>query len=318
MTEQNSGIKTISRQKSVISVAITLALAGMLMYFSIEWFDVYGLFLFFGIPLIIGFLPGYIAGKNVELTKGVARNYAFTTLLFAHLAMLVFAIEGIICLVMALPITVAFTFLGLAILSGFHSKSWNKSTISKTLLLLMLMSFFGFDYTSERKPYHVTSELIINAPIEQVWHNVIRFDTIAEPQELLFKTGIAYPIYARIEGNGIGAIRYCTFTTGSFVEPITTWDEPNHLAFSVTEQPIPMTEMNPFADIHPKHLDGYFRSERGEFRLEKLGPNKTRLEGTTWYSLDYSPTFYWSTWCDGIIHKIHLRVLKHIKKESEE
>ena len=61
---------------------------------------------------------------------------------------------------------------------------------------------------------------------------------------------MACPISAEIEGKGVGAVRHCIFTTGAFVEPITVWDEPNTLAFDVTEQPPPMKELSPY-DIRP-------------------------------------------------------------------
>lgn len=137
------------------------------------------------------------------------------------------------------------------------------------------------------------------------------------PDEFLFKAGIAYPIRARIEGSGPGAVRYCDFSTGSFVEPITVWEQSRRLAFSVREQPVPLREFSPYGDIEPAHLHGYFVSTKGEFRLIDLGNGRTRLKGTTWYYQKLRPGFYWNLWSDRIIHTIHGRVLKHIKKEAE-
>jgi hypothetical protein len=42
------------------------------------------------------------------------------------------------------------------------------------------------------------------------------------------------------------------------------------------------------------------------------------LEGTTWYENKIKPAFYWNIWSDFIVHKIHKRVLSHIKSESED
>ncbi len=132
----------------------------------------------------------------------------------------------------------------------------------------------------------------------------------------IFRYGISYPIDSEVKGVGVGAIRYCNFSTGSFVEPIDVWDEPNHLHFYVEEQPIPMKELSPY-DINPKHLHGYFVSTKGEFKLTDLGNGKTKLEGTTWYYNKIKPELYWSFWTDFIIHSVHSRVLNHIKKEAE-
>jgi hypothetical protein len=149
-----------------------------------------------------------------------------------------------------------------------------------------------------------------------VWKNVVEFPQLNEPTELLFKTGIAYPIDATIKGTGVGAVRHCNFTTGSFVEPITVWDEPRVLQFDVIEQPEPMKELS-FWDIEAPHLHDYFVSKRGQFKLTALPNGRTLLEGTTWYYHHIKPAFYWQIWSDYIIHEIHGRVLAHIKTNAE-
>ncbi|HBI42403.1 MAG TPA: hypothetical protein DDY78_06020 [Planctomycetales bacterium] len=58
-------------------------------------------------------------------------------------------------------------------------------------------------------------------------------------------------------------------------------------------------------------------SRRGEFRLTALDGGRTRLEGATWYTNRMWPAFYWRLWSDAIIHRIHLRVLNHIKELAE-
>ena len=119
------------------------------------------------------------------------------------------------------------------------------------------------------------------------------------------------------EGRGVGAIRYCNFSTGSFVEPITTWQEPTLLQFDVKENPVPMKETSIYANLEPPHLHHIVISERGQFKLTKLKNGKTLLEGTTWYRHDMWPNWYWGPMSDGIIHTIHRRVLTNIKAKAE-
>jgi hypothetical protein len=165
--------------------------------------------------------------------------------------------------------------------------------------------------------YCVVSSIDVAASPQDVWAHVVDFPPIASPEPWLFRLGIAGPKGARIDGRGVGAVRHCDFTTGSFVEPITVWDEPRRLAFDVTEQPEPMFELSPYRDLHPPHLDGAFRSTRGEFVLEPLEDGGTRLVGRTWYKLELAPHAYWTLWTDGIVHRIHARVLEHIKGLAE-
>ncbi len=78
-----------------------------------------------------------------------------------------------------------------------------------------------------------------------------------------------------------------------------------------------MTELSPFANLTPHHLHGYFISKQGQFRLIPQPGGHTLLEGTTWYQHGLWPASYWRWWSDAIIHRIHLRVLNHIRALSE-
>jgi hypothetical protein len=162
----------------------------------------------------------------------------------------------------------------------------------------------------------VETEVIIDAAPAEVWPHVIAFPPLPEPDDWFFRTGIAYPQRAEIHGTGVGAVRHCVFSTGTFVEPIEVWHPPSLLRFRVTEQPEPMTEWGPY-HIHPAHLDHYLCSQQGQFHLERLPDGRTRLVGTTWYSNRMWPAAYWGLWSDYIIHRIHGRVLIHIKKLAE-
>jgi hypothetical protein len=142
---------------------------------------------------------------------------------------------------------------------------------------------------------------------------VVAFPDLPEPDQWFFRAGLAYPVRARLEGS----VRYCDFSTGSFVEPIEILDAPRLLRFRVTENPAPMEEWSPYSRVLPKHLHGYFISKAGQFRLTALGANRTRLEGTSWYQHGLWPAEYWRWWSDAIIHRIHLRVLNHIRTLSE-
>ena len=219
---------------------------------------------------------------------------------------------------MASPILVILTLLGSYLAFTSQGNKDVNSTNSIIIIALSTIGLMSFDIVNHPKGLiPIRTKIIVNSNIGDVWNNVVTFNKIDEPTDWIFKTGISYPTDATINGKGIGAIRYCNFTTGSFVEPITKWEKPNLLQFDVKEQPVPMNELNPFWEVHPPHLDGYFKSYKGQFKLTKLAENKTELEGTTWYQVDITPEIYWKFWSNSIIHRIHKRVLNHIKKVSE-
>lgn len=308
----------MDRKNQLIAVGSTLLLALILGTISIAFLDEYGLALFLLTPLLIGFLPGYIISRKEEITGKQIQSLGFKTLVLANIGLLVFAMEGLVCIAMAFPINILTTFLG-GVFAGALIRR-RQINMPNIILLIMLSSFgfMSFDKISGDPVLRpVQTYVVVDADIETVWKHVVTFDAIPEPTDWLFGTGIAYPTHATIEGEGVGAIRYCNFTTGTFVEPITIWDEPNVLAFDVKSHPVPMNEFNPFWDIQPKHLNGYFKSYKGQFELTDLGDNKTGLKGTTWYTIDIKPGFYWYLWSDMIIHRIHKRVLNHIQVEAK-
>ena len=115
----------------------------------------------------------------------------------------------------------------------------------------------------------------------------------------------------------MGGVRYCVFSTGAFVEPITAWEPARRLSFDVVESPPPLREWTFHANVAPSHLEEYLVARRGEFRLVPLPSGRTRLEGSTWYEQRLRPEGYWVVFSDPIIRRIHRRVLEHLKREAE-
>jgi len=285
-----------------------------MMALSVYAFQTYAAVLFIITPLLVGAVAAFFC----RVSGGQVRRAffcSFTAILVLYCALVLFALEGFVCILMAAPLAIVMALLGAGI--GTMIARFGPAHRKDLLLLLTLPLACSMESHLTSPPLKlVTTSVEIEAPIEVVWRNVVEFPPLAEPQELHFRAGIAYPTGARIEGSGVGAVRYCEFSTGAFIEPITTWDAPTHLAFDVREQPDPMRELSLY-DIHPPHLDWALMSERGEFRLEPIGQFRTRLTGNTWYRLDMAPYPYWSMWTDAIIHSIHKRVLRHVAAVSE-
>ena len=166
--------------------------------------------------------------------------------------------------------------------------------------------------------HEVVTVIEVDAPPAVVWRHVISFPQLAPPREWPFRAGVAAPMAARIVGSSVGATRYCDFTTGCFVEPVTVWEEGRRLGFDITTQPPPMREWSPYRDVNPPHLDGYFRATHGEFRLTPLPGGRTRLEGRTQYVVSLFPQTYWTLPTGRLVAAIHERVLRHIKAIAEE
>lgn len=281
----------------------------------------YGWTLFVGLPFMMGLLSVLIHSYHAPRTMQSCVLTALIAVGLAGAALLVVAMEGVICLVMVSPIAVSLGVVGGLVGFVIQDTLWRRASSTQLFCAAFLVIPTAMEVEHSIPPplpkLQVQSSVIVDAPPEKVWKNVVTFSELPKPTEIIFKLGVAYPIRAEIDGQGVGALRRCNFSTGPFVEPIEVWDEPRLLKFSVTQNPEPMQEWTPYRDIHPPHLHGYLESCGGQFRLVPLPGNRTLLEGTTWYYHHLWPADYWQLWSDEIIHTIHLRVLNHVKQLSE-
>lgn len=316
--EETSSKTQIFNQRAFIAVGLTAVVCWAFAYLATNVFRDYAWGLFIWLPLVLGATSTLLYGYNNTTGKRKLFGISMWTLLVFCIGLLTFAWEGLICMIMAFPIGLFFTWVGHWIGYKILKSKIGNTSATITLLFLSVPSLMAFENAGNDKDdvRSVVTSIEINATPEQIWKNVVAFPQLNEPTELIFKTGIAYPINATIQGQGVGAVRHCNFSTGSFIEPIEVWDEPRLLKFSVDEQPEPMKEIS-FYDIHPNHLHGYWVSKQGQFKLTQLSNGHTLLEGTTWYVNKIKPDLYWTVWSDYIVHKIHQRVLAHIKTQAE-
>jgi uncharacterized protein YndB with AHSA1/START domain len=273
----------------------------------------YGLTIFILFPVALGGLACWAVTPRTGFGAAGAGALAVTA---ALAVLLILGMEGLGCLAMVLPLAVPLGAVGGWIVYHAGSSQLAVRGGAATLLLLPPASL-TWDMHARPTVFEVRTAITIAAPPERVWRHVVTFSELPEPHEWFFRAGLAYPKRAHIEGSGAGAVRYCEFSTGPFVEPIEVWDEPRLLRFRVTENPAPLNEWSPYARVLPKHLHGYLVSRQGQFRLTPLPGNRTLLEGATWYRHGLWPSEYWRWWSDAIIHRIHLRVLNHIRRLAE-
>jgi len=281
----------------------------------------YGWGLFVALPFTLGFAAALVYGIRQPRSLSGCVGVACLAVILLGGALLALVFEGMICLMMALPIALPLAALGGACGYTVQRRRWfqTDAPVALSLLLLLAPGVEWAEHVAVRPNpiFAVRTAIDVQAPPERVWKEVVAFSEIPPPTEWMFRAGIAYPIRAEMRGTGQGAERHCVFSTGAFVEPIQVWDEPRLLKFSVTSNPPPLEEWTLYSHVEPPHLHGFLMSEGGQFLLTPLPNGGTRLEGTTWYQHGLWPAAYWHVWSDAIIHRIHLRVLRHIQGEAE-
>lgn len=274
--------------------------------------------IFLFVPGLAGFIAGVISNWNIEKSASTSWINATLIWLFSCCALLVCGFEGMICIVMAMPLFVpmiAFgVFLGRAIIG------WRKdgprilvsaAPVVAVVAVYTIRSEPGFQTRTE------STSLIINAPPDKIWPYLFRIDHLPEPNQWIFKTGIAYTTGTDSGGQHVGDSRQCILTTGIMQERISQVEPNQYLRFDVLTTPPSMKEKNPFYDIHPPHERGSFKVHWGEFRLEPLSGGRTRLTGTSQYSYNIYPAAYWGLWTDTVAEQIHVRMMNEIKRRVE-
>ena len=306
---------------AALGVLVTAGLSVLITTLSANGLGSYGWGLFVGIPFFLGLNSVLIYGYHQPRSLGRCLLVALLSTAFVGISLFAVAVEGLICLIMALPLAIVLAlfggFIGFVLQQRRSFSNQSLRVVSVGFLLMPGLTLLEYGIGETSPLYAVKTSVVIEANAQTVWSNVVSFAQLPPPTETIFKTGIAYPIRADIVGQGVGAVRHCVFSTGEFVEPITVWDEPRLLSFSVSGQPPAMEEMSIYSDLHPPHVEHYLISRRGQFELKALPDGTTLLEGTTWYQNRFWPGVYWHLWSDAIIHRIHQRVLMHIKNLSE-
>ena len=98
--------------KQYVAIVLTCLFGWTFAYLATNVFKDYAFSLFIWLPLVMGASSTILLAYNNSTTKRNCRNISFFTLLIFCVGLLTFALEGIICIVMAAPIGLLFTWIG--------------------------------------------------------------------------------------------------------------------------------------------------------------------------------------------------------------
>jgi uncharacterized membrane protein YhaH (DUF805 family) len=209
---------------AAISLLLTVPVGLVMVLIGVRLLTNYGWGLFVALPFTMGFAAALIYGLRQPRSFGGCVGVACVSTALLGLALLALAIEGVFCLVMAMPIALPLAAIGGSFGYLVQRRRWLQEGTPAFLsvLLIFVPGVQWIEHVAAPVPsvYVVRSTIDIQAPPEKVWKQVVAFTEIPPPRELMFRAGIAYPIRAEILGSGAGAERRCVFSTGAFVEPI--------------------------------------------------------------------------------------------------
>lgn len=280
-------------------------------------FKSYGLSLFLGAPFLVGFTTACLTARSGGRFGQSIADFSLA-LFLAGLILLGTAIEGVICLAMAAPFAWVMALVGALAGHGVGKLGRGGRGSGRMAVMLLPMMFMVEAAAPRTAAFNDSRSVIVDAPADVVWAQVLNMKEIAAPPSLPFRLGVAYPVRGVVVGEGVGAMRYGYFSTGKATERITDWRPGRVLAFDILSEPASIREMSPYGPIQTPHSDGYFRSVDARIGLEPLSDGRTRLTLTTNHEMDLQPAAYWLPMARWIVRENKARVLRQMKAQAEE
>jgi len=276
----------------------------------------YGWGLFVATPFLVGLITGFLVNRGRVRSAAETFGAVAAAGIVGTIALLMLALEGLMCVILILPLAV-----GLATIGGFIGRAAASRLVDPrqpfySVALLPLIFLVDAAMPPEL-PIVTRTSITIAAPPGAVWASLTANRPVAENPGLVGLAGLAYPVASRIAGEGEGAHRIGTFSTGTADERVTVWKPGRTLAFRVVRQPPAMEEMSPYRKLHTPHLIGYFDTGETRFDLVPLPGGRTRLTARADHVLRIDPGLYWEPIARWAIKQNVTRVLTDVRRDSE-
>lgn len=293
-----------------------IALIVLAVLISAVTFGAYGWGLFVMTPFLVGITSGYLVNSDGDLGSSRTMKLAIASAGLGSIALVVLALEGIVCILLAAPLAVPIVMLGAALGRGLAIARHNRRNPLASVAVLPMIFMLEAAIPPEA-PIATQYEIEIDASAGRVWQALTSSEPIKVAPGIPALAGLAYPMSGRLEGEGIGAKRIGAFSTGTATEFVTEWKLNRVLAFRVENQPPAMEEMSPYRRVHAPHVQGYFLTGETRFELMPIGSNRTRLRISSEHKLRIDPIPYWEPIARLAIRQNVGRVLEDIKEKSE-
>jgi hypothetical protein len=284
--------------------------------FWTKTFSVMSVAFLFGVPFAMGFAAVYLA-RIREWTR--ALWFPQLSALAALGLALLFAIEGLICVVFWLPAYVLLTALG-GLLAWFVLQRQRRNSVLGVVLMLP----YGVAVTEQAIPPELQKRRVdtfidIQAPPSAVWEEIVDVPFIEEREHGFAWShviGFPRPVSAQASSREVGAVREARFEKGVvFYERVTRADVNQALAFdiSVDSRSIPKDAL----DEHVTLGGPYFDVLEGAYSIEPRADG-VRLHLSSEHRLSTHFNGYAGWWTDFIMRDTQVYILKIIARRAEQ
>jgi len=269
--------------------------------------------------LVVPFVLGVVTVRGVEAPSRKFRLFApWVPMLTVVLVTVLVGWEGMICVVMALPIL-------LLLASAGGMMTYSEQLRSRGALpLLLALPYLVAPVESripepERVAETVTS-IDISAPPSVVWPLIASVDSIRPEEQrpaLYIALGFPKPISATLSHPGVGGVRSARFEHGlTFTEKVTEWVPGHRLSFTIhaNADAVPATALDAHVRVGGPHFDVL----SGTYELHPLaGGRSTRLVLRSTHRLTTRLNPYAAWWVDRVMASIQKHISEVHKTRAE-
>ena len=229
--------------------------------------------------------------------------------------------EGWICVVMALPITLLFASLG-GVASGLTARSRFRKKGRATFclaLLPFLVSGIESQFNAPLSVRTVNTSIVIHAPAEVVWRNIERVPAIRHDEirpSWTHAIGFPLPVEATLDHEGVGGVRHASFEGGlMFIETINRWEPMKSIGFQIAADTaaIPRTTLDEHVTIGGRYFDVLY----GEYDLEPLANGDVLLHLSSRQRLSTDFNAYAALWTEAAMRDLQVSILQVVKARCE-
>lgn len=278
--------------------------------------------------VILPFAMGYIAVSIAERKSERSRIWIWIFLpwlsaVAALAASLITWLEGMICIIMLLPIALLISSLGGVTAGLVARRKLRRKTQDIMMAVVLLLPFLVHPFEAallhRNDVRTVENEVDIKAPPSVVWGEIKRVPKISKSELISSwsqRIGFPDPVEATLSYEGVGGVRHATFAGGVlFIENVDVWEPEHRLAFSIHAQTaqIPPTTL----DEHVTVGGPFFDVLRGEYMLEPLANGETRLHLASHHRISTDFNWYAHLWTDAVMSDLQTRILRVVKNRAE-
>jgi hypothetical protein len=279
-------------------------------------FGSYGWGLFVMTPFLVGVTTAYFCNRYGDVGSHRTNTAIIMAGFLGCLALLMLALEGFVCILMIIPLSLILSLLG-GLFGRAIARSRNDQNQPLMTVAILPLVFVMEGYFPPAVLIETEQSIEIAASRKHVWQAVTSKEPISAPPALLTLSGLAYPIESHIIETVSGKQRVGIFSTGASEERVTEWVPEEKLSFNVDKQPPAMEEMSPYRSVHAPHVDGYFKTQNTSFTLKTMPDGTTRLTAKASHMLHIDPVLYWKPFAEWAIEQNVGRVLEDIKSKAE-